>query len=180
VTPDLTVLGKVLAGGMPAGAVCGRAGLIAHIGGPDFGAGRVAHPGTNNAHAVSAAAGVATLGLAATGEPQDRANRQAASLREALNAAFAEAGVHGCAYGEASTFHLLFGHASPVGLDTATLKSGTPARLSPALHCAMLSQGVHLFHGAGFVSAAHTERDVDLTAAAFAVSLKQLQAEGLL
>ena len=33
VLPDLTVLGKILAGGMPGGAVCGRAGIMDHIGG---------------------------------------------------------------------------------------------------------------------------------------------------
>ena len=55
------------------------------------------------------------------------------------------AGVSGCAYGESSTFHLLFGHAAPAGLDAVTLKDGVPGWLSPALHCAMLSRGVHLF-----------------------------------
>src|SRR5215472_6837226 len=122
VRPDLTALGKILAGGMPGGAVCGRADLVAHIGGSGYGPGRVAHPGTHNAHAVSAAAGIATLCLAASGELQARAGRVAASLREALNAAFAEAGVTGCAYGDSSTFHLLFGHATPDGLDAGTLK----------------------------------------------------------
>jgi glutamate-1-semialdehyde 2,1-aminomutase len=88
--------------------------------------------------------------------------------------------VAGCAYGESSTFHLLFGHAgTPSALDAATLKSGVPGWLSPALHSAMLSQGVHLFHGSGFLSAAHGEREVELTAGAFAATLRQLQLEGL-
>jgi glutamate-1-semialdehyde aminotransferase len=43
----------------------------------------------------------------------------------------------------------------------------------------MLSQGVHLFHGSGFLSAAHGEREVELTAGAFAATLRQLQLEGL-
>jgi glutamate-1-semialdehyde 2,1-aminomutase len=180
VRPDLTALGKILAGGMPGGAVCGRAGLIAHIGGPGYGPGRVAHPGTHNAHPLSAAAGIATVGLAASGAPQATADRVAASLRAALNAAFAEAGVTGCAYGESSTFHLMFGHAAPTGLDAATLKDGVPGWLSPALHCAMLSRGVHLFHGSGFLSAAHGDREVDQTATAFAATLEELQLEGLL
>jgi glutamate-1-semialdehyde 2,1-aminomutase len=180
VLPDLTVLGKILAGGMPAGAVCGRADLLAHIGGPGFGAGRVAHPGTTNAHPVSAAAGIATLGVAASGEPGARASALAASLREALNTAFGDAGVTGCAYGDSSTFHLLFGHPTPDGLDTEALKHGVPGWLSPALHCAMLSRGVHLFHGSGFLSAAHGEPELDLTVRAFAATLRQLQAEGLL
>ena len=180
VHPDLTALGKILAGGMPGGAVCGRADLVAHIGGPGYGPGRVAHPGTHNAHPVSAAAGIATLGLAASGELQARAAQLAASLREALNAAFTEAGVAGCAYGDSSAFHLLFGHATPDGLGVGTLKDGVPGPLSPALHCAMLSRGVHLFHGSGFLSAAHGEREVDQTVSAFAATLKELQREGLL
>jgi glutamate-1-semialdehyde 2,1-aminomutase len=180
VRPDLTALGKILAGGMPGGAVCGRARLIEHVGGPGYGPGRVAHPGTHNAHPLSAAAGVTALGLVASGEPQAGADRLASSLRDALNEAFAETGVTGCAYGESSTFHLLFGHAAPDGVDAATLKDGVPGWLSPALHCAMLSRGVHLFHGSGFVSTAHGEREADLTADAFAATLRQLQAEGLL
>jgi glutamate-1-semialdehyde 2,1-aminomutase len=180
VRPDLTALGKILAGGMPAGAVCGRADLIAHIGGPGYGPGRVAHPGTHNAHPVSAAAGITTLGLAASGELQTGAGRTAASLQEGLNAAFTEAGVAGCAYGDSSTFHLLFGHATPDGLEAGTLKDGVPGGLSPALHCAMLSRGVHLFHGSGFLSAAHGDREVEQTVSAFAATLKELQQEGLL
>jgi glutamate-1-semialdehyde 2,1-aminomutase len=180
VRPDLTVLGKILAGGMPGGAVCGRADLMGHLSGPGSGPRRVAHPGTHNAHPVSAAAGITTLRLAAPGNLQARADRLAAALREALSAAFTGAGVAGCAYGESSTFHLLFGHAAPDGLDAATLKNGVPGWLSPALHCAMLSEGVHLFHGSGFLSAAHAEPDAELTARAFTATLRQLQREGLL
>src|SRR5262249_58082821 len=65
VLPDLTVLGKVLAGGMPGGAVCGRADLMQLLAGPAAGSRRVAHPGTHNAHPLAAAAGVATLALPA-------------------------------------------------------------------------------------------------------------------
>ena len=180
VRPDLTALGKILAGGMPAGAVCGRADLIAHIGGPGYGPGRVAHPGTHNAHPLSAAAGITTLGLAASGELQAGAGRTAASLREGLDASFAEAGVAGCAYGDSSTFHLLFGHATPDGLGVGALKRGVPSELSPALHCAMLSRGVHLFHGSGFLSSAHGDQEVEQTVSAFAATLKELQQEGLL
>jgi glutamate-1-semialdehyde 2,1-aminomutase len=179
VYPDLTVLGKVLAGGMPGGAVCGRADLMDHLGGPAAGPARVAHPGTHNAHPLSAAAGVTALRLVAPGELQACADRLAASLRGELTAAFRRAGVAGCAYGESSTFHLLFGHGTPDGLDAAALKNGVPGSLSPALHCAMLSHGVHLFHGSGFLSAAHGEREVEQTAGAFVATLGQLQAEGL-
>src|SRR4051812_10118320 len=81
VVPDLTVLGKVLAGGMPGGAVGGRADLMDHLAGPVAGSRRVAHPGTHNAHPLAAAAGLTTLGLAASGELQAGADQLAASLR---------------------------------------------------------------------------------------------------
>jgi glutamate-1-semialdehyde 2,1-aminomutase len=176
---DLTVLGKILAGGMPGGAVCGRADVLDLLSGSAAGPRRVAHPGTHNAHPLSAAAGVAALGLAASGEAQDRAARLAASLRSGLTSVFERSGVAGRAYGESSTFHLLFGPGAPGELDPAALKAGMAPQLSSALHCGMLREGVHLFHGSGFVSTAHTERDAEQTVAALAATLRQLQAEGL-
>src|SRR6266704_6252276 len=181
VLPDLTVLGKVLAGGMPGGAVCGRAGLMGHLAGPAAGPRRVAHPGTHNAHPLSAAAGVATLALAASGQLQVGAARLAASLRDELTAVFRRGGASGRAYGESSTFHLLFGHDDTPGtLVDATLKSSVPpGPVSAELHCSMLSDGVHLFHGSGFLSAAHGDREVELTVQAFAKALGRLQKAGL-
>ncbi len=179
VRPDLTALGKILAGGMPGGAVCGRSDVMDHLGGISDDPRRVAHPGTHNAHPLSAAAGVTALGLAASGEAQDGAARLAALLRAQLTSVFERCGMPGRAYGESSTFHLLFGPGEPEELDPATLKSGLTPQLSSALHCGMLREGVHLFHGSGFLSTAHSERDVEQTAAALAVTLRQLQAEGL-
>jgi glutamate-1-semialdehyde 2,1-aminomutase len=178
VLPELTVLGKILAGGMPGGAVCGRADIMDHIGGR--GPARLAHPGTHNAHPLSAAAGVATLVLASSAEVQDRAARAAAWLRSELSSVFDRCGVTGRAYGQSSTFHLLFGHAeAPEELDPATLKRGIPPRLSAALHCSMLCEGVHLFHGSGFVSSEHTDTDLERSVAALAATLPRLQSEGL-
>lgn len=181
VLPDLTVLGKILAGGMPGGALCGRADLLRLISGPAAGPRRVAHPGTHNAHPLAAAAGVETLTLAASGEVQAAADRLAASLRDELTAVFRRHGASGRAYGESSTFHLLFGHdGAPDELDDATLKSRVPpARVSATLACSMLSEGVHLFHGSGFLSAAHGEREMELTVRAFDRTLGRLQAAGL-
>jgi glutamate-1-semialdehyde 2,1-aminomutase len=181
VLPDLTVLGKILAGGMPGGAVCGRADLMEHLAGPAAGPRRVAHPGTHNAHPLSAAAGVATLSSAASGEVQADAAGLASALRDELTAVFRQCGVPGRAYGDSSTFHLLFGHDDTPGqLDGATLKSSVPpATVSAALHCSMLSEGVHLFHGSGFLSSAHGDREVEQTVRAFGKTLGRLQAAGL-
>ena len=178
VRPDLTALGKILAGGMPGGAVGGRASVLDHVGGPPGDPRRVAHPGTHNAHPLSAAAGVTTLGLVASGEAQDRAARLAAALRGELTSVFEQCGVPGRAYGTSSTFHLLLGPAGPEELDPVTLKSWLAPPLSSALHCGMLRQGVQLFHGAGFVSTAHGEREVEQTAAALAVTLRAVAGRG--
>jgi len=186
VRPDLTALGKILAGGMPGGAVAGRADLMEHLSLPGGDPRRVAHPGTHNAHPLSAAAGIAALGACRSGEPQERAAGLAAALRSGLTSVLAEAGVPGRAYGESSTFHLLLGHAlsgttgDPEQAGLETLKAGGMSQeLSAELHNGMLLEGVHLFHGSGFLSAAHTEQDVERTVAAFAATLARLPA-GLL
>ena len=61
ITPDISVLGKVMAGGLPSGAVAGRSDLLELL------ATTIAHPGTFNANPLSAAAGIATLRLVADG-----------------------------------------------------------------------------------------------------------------
>jgi glutamate-1-semialdehyde 2,1-aminomutase len=180
VLPDLTVLGKVLAGGMPGGAVCGRAAIMDHLGALRDDARRVTHPGTHNAHPLSAAAGVATLGLVASGEAQRQAALLAAALRDELTSVFQRCGVSGRAYGESSVFHLLFGPEAPEDREPAALKAGLPRPLSTALHCGMLREGVHLFHGSGFLSTAHTQSDLERTADALAATLPLLAAEGVL
>ncbi|MGL6097979.1 MAG: aspartate aminotransferase family protein, partial [Fimbriiglobus sp.] len=91
VTPDLTSLAKILAGGLPGGCLAGAAEILDHIehrpGKP-----RVRHPGTYNGNPLSAAAGVATLARVATGEPGDAANRAGRELRNRLNAMFENRG----------------------------------------------------------------------------------------
>lgn len=178
VTPDLTVLGKILAGGMPGGAVAGRAELMEHLALPWDDERRVAHPGTHNAHPVSAAAGIAALRQCRSGQPQEHAAGLAAALRSGLTSALAQAGVPGRAYGESSTFHLLIGYAGePEQAGLQSLKAGGMSpELSAELHTGMLLEGVHLFHGSGFLSAAHTERDVERTVAALAATLARLPA----
>jgi glutamate-1-semialdehyde 2,1-aminomutase len=178
VTPDLTVLGKILAGGMPGGAVAGRAELMEHLALPGDDQRRVAHPGTHNAHPLSAAAGIAALRQCRSGEPQEHAAGLAAALRSGLTSVLAEAGVPGRAYGESSTFHLLIGDAGePEQAGMQSLKAaGMSPELTAELHNGMLLEGVQLFHGSGFLSAAHTEHDVEQTVAAFAATLARLPA----
>lgn len=180
VVPDMTVLGKILSGGLPGGAVCGRADVMDLLSPLADATRRVAHPGTHNAHPLSAVAGTTTLLLVRTGEAQRAAADRAEQLRQALSGVFLELGVAGRAYGESSTFHLLFGtDAEPPTLEPSRLKAPLDRRLSAALHCGMLLEGVHLFHGSGFVSTEHSEADLERTVEALRTTLALLAAEGL-
>ncbi len=181
VQPDLTSLGKILAGGMPGGAVCGRSEILGALALSSGDPHRVGHPGTHNAHPVCAAAGVATLRIIGSGEAQEQAARLAGELRDQLNAVLDRCGAAGRAYGESSTFHLLLGQdGAPDSLPLSKLKAGMSPRLFAELQCGMLLGGVHLFHGSGFVSTTHSERDLAMTVEAFAATVPVLQAERLL
>jgi glutamate-1-semialdehyde 2,1-aminomutase len=181
IRPDLTTLAKILAGGLPGGALAGRAevmDVLAFRGEDDA---KVSHPGTHNAHPLAAAAGTATLRLAAGGGVQSRAAALATELRSGLNDVLARRGVPGLVYGQSSTFCLLLGvEGEPERLEPGLLKRGIVGPLSAALHCGMLLEGVHLFHGCGFLGDAHSEEDVGRTVAAFDRTLERLVREGLL
>jgi len=191
VIPDLTTLAKILAGGLPGGAVVGRADIMAAF---EFRADpqwnryrRLYHPGTFNANPLSAAAGVAALELIATGEPQATADRLAAGLRAGLNAVLDRRGIAGCAYGDASIFHMYFGPAVQRGPQGPTLASddplvllSVPGKIAGALRGAMLTQGIDLVRNSGLVSAAHGEEDVARTIAAFEAALDLLHADQII
>jgi glutamate-1-semialdehyde 2,1-aminomutase len=138
---------------------------------------KVEHPGTHNAHPLAAAAGCATLDLIADGRGLARAAVLAGELQSALSAAFEGRSTPGYAYGASSTFILVFGERSD---DPVALKRGVQEPLASALQCAMLLEGVHLFHGSGLLSIAHGEDEVEHTARAFTRSLERLQDEGLI
>jgi len=97
VSPDLSSYAKILCGGMPGGAVAGRADVLATLdvtGDPHHDRyDRVAHQGTFNAAPLSAAAGVATLRQVATGAPIERADGLADTLRQAWDEVLGRLGV---------------------------------------------------------------------------------------
>jgi glutamate-1-semialdehyde 2,1-aminomutase len=179
VTPDLSTHAKVIAGGMPGAAVCGRADVMdlmtirgdarrdRHR--------RVMHLGTFNANPVSAAAALACLDIVATGQPQRHADRIAARLREGLDRVLERRSIAGYVYGEASAFKIYVEAAPGSGrpraglrtLDAATLK-GIPGPVVTAIQNGFRSRGVELMsYTGGLTSAAHSDDDADETIAAF-------------
>jgi len=190
ITPDLTTLAKIVAGGMPGGAVAGRADVLASL---DFAASaaagteKIQHPGTFNANPVSAAAGIAALDVVATTDACDHANASAAALRQAFNEVLAELGVPWAAYGTFSAVHLFTnpkGRAlrpadfDPFAIPYAELKARQKA-ITHRLRIAMLLHGVDLNNWPGaVVSAVLSAQDVADTIDAFRDALRLLRREG--
>ena len=177
---DLSTHAKIIAGGMPGAAVCGRAEIMDVMritGVPEHDRfERVLHYGTFNAAPLSAAAGRACLDLAASGEPQRHADAMAERLRRGMDAVLEARGVAGYVYGESSTFHIYLaapdiapvdGRESLRTGDPAVLK-GMPKDLVSALQAGFRVRGMELMsYNGGMTSAAHTEGDIDETVAAF-------------
>jgi glutamate-1-semialdehyde 2,1-aminomutase len=187
VTPDLTTLAKILAGGLPGGCLAGRADILASLEARPSKP-RMRHPGTFNGNPLSAAAGVATLRIVADGTPCARANAIARLLRQRLNALFADRDLPWAAYGEFSGFRLLpFYDGSrptsddfvPYGAAIDKLDTPRPAPLVRAFRQGMLLHGVDLPGLAGMTTAAHSEADVEATVTAVAATLTLLAEEGV-
>ena len=188
VTPDMTALAKILAGGLPGGAIVGRADIMAGL---SFSAdptrsraGRVAHAGTYNANPLSAAAGIAMLDQIAGGEMHERADRTAAALREELGGVWRRLGVPGCVYGEASILNYslekeLVTAPEAGARDHRRLQAIGKPDAYHALRCALILNGVDICPLHGWVSAVHTEADVEKTVQAFEKALILMQEEGL-
>lgn len=192
VTPDLTTLAKIVAGGLPGGAVAGTVDvmeLLEFKDEPGWNATRkVRHPGTFNANPLSAAAGVACLTQCANPVLQAGCDALAARMRAGLNATLERRELPGFAWGDSSAFHIALGQTCenrtagdlrfPEGVSAAELKESGGTRLVSQLHVGMLLEGIDLFHGGGFLCAAHTEEDVDRTLAAFDRTLRRMEEEG--
>ncbi len=183
VVADLTTFAKIVAGGLPGGAIGGRADIMGRIAFGDEAWNRerkIIHQGTFNANPLSAAAGVAMLEIAWTGDPQRHAAAMARRLIEGCNAVLRRRELPGSAvYGDASIVHWLLGahESSPPGelppdVPLPVLKRGGDARLMARFRLAMINYGVDLMRGkSAFVSAAHTPADIDATIAAFDAAL---------
>jgi glutamate-1-semialdehyde 2,1-aminomutase len=146
ITPDISVLGKVMSGGLPSGAVAGRADLLELL------ATTIAHPGTFNANPLSAVAGIATLRLVADGDPQRTAESYAISLAGEWTSALASAGIPGTIRRLSSILHIFLGDPK------------AQARIANA----MRAEGVDILNTSAFCSSVHTIADLEQSVAAFA------------
>lgn len=164
ITPDLTALGKIIGGGLPVGAYGGRRDIMSMISplGPIYQA------GTLSGNPLATTAGLTTLRRIAREAPTlyPRLDALAAKLSSGLLAAAAAAGLPATINRVGSMLTLFF-TADPV-TDFNSASKGTDARYATFFH-AMLDRGIYLAPSrfeCAFISAAHTDADIDLTIAA--------------
>lgn len=166
VAPDLTMLGKVVGGGLPVGAYGGRRDLMSMV----SPAGPVYQAGTLSGNPLAMSAGLATLdAIAADPGFYDRLE----SLGARLEAGVCEAAHHaGCQFARVGSMWTLFFADAPV-TDWPTAARADRARYGRFFH-AMLARGLFLAPSqfeANFISAAHTEADIDRTVRAISEAL---------
>ena len=162
IDPDLTVLGKVIGGGMPVAAFGGRQAVMKHL----APLGAVYQAGTLSGNPVAVACGMATLKLIQQPGFYERLTGQTAKLVQGLTAAARAAGVSFCGDSVGGMFGIYFAGAVPTSY--AQIMATDKARFNTFFH-AMLARGVYLApsaYEAGFVSAAHDDAAIESTVAA--------------
>jgi glutamate-1-semialdehyde 2,1-aminomutase len=184
VTPDLTTLAKIVAGGLPGGAVVGRCDILdvqtfkGELHHDRFD--RVLQQGTFNANPLSAAAGLTALQIVAEGWATEQATKSGEQLRAGLRDAFERHGVAGVVLGEASVFQILLGEGMDEAVKTTDVQRLMAGRGAVnTLRKAMLLNGIDLMRSGGFTSIVHEDEEITKTVEAFGRSLEALQREGL-
>ncbi|MGH9794309.1 MAG: glutamate-1-semialdehyde 2,1-aminomutase [Candidatus Acidiferrales bacterium] len=172
VGPDLTTLGKIIGGGLPVGAYGGRRDIMQMVAplGPMYQAGTLA------GNPLAMRAGIETLRQLKTRGFYEALAQKAARLAEGLRAAVGETGVARQVNAVGSLLTLFF-NASPV-TDYSAAKRSNAQQFARFFH-EMLRRGILLPPSqfeAWFVSAAHTDEDIDRTIAACRDSLRAARA----
>jgi glutamate-1-semialdehyde 2,1-aminomutase len=165
VEPDITTLGKVIGGGMPAAAYAGRADVMASIA-PD---GPVYQAGTLSGNPVAMAAGLKTLELIDDDAFWADLGTKTQKLVDGLAAAALDAGIPVAVENQGGMFGMVFTDAGPVR-SYAQVAAADIERFKRFFH-GMLDQGIYMAPSAfeaGFVSIAHSDNDLDETIAAAA------------
>ena len=162
VTPDITMFGKVIGGGMPVAAFGGRREVMEKI----APCGPVYQAGTLSGNPVAVACGLATLKLIQEEGFYERLAAQTTKLITGLKAAADAEGVTFCAQSIGGMFGMYFLPQLPTGFADVMKSDGK--RFNLFFH-EMLNRGVYLapsLYEAGFVSAAHDDAAIEETIAA--------------
>jgi glutamate-1-semialdehyde 2,1-aminomutase len=159
ITPDLTALGKVIGGGLPAAAYGASAAIMDHV----SPVGPIYQAGTLSGNPLAMAAGLTTVQRLRDEPPYDQLEALASRLADGLDRAATDAWIPHVVQRVGSMLTLFF-HDGPVRNYDDARRSET--RLFARFFWEMLARGIYLpcsQFEAAFVSAAHTEGDIDRT-----------------
>jgi glutamate-1-semialdehyde 2,1-aminomutase len=160
VTPDITVFGKILGGGFPIGAFCGRREIMERIDTllyerPHYSF----HGGTFAANPISMTAGLATLKILEDGQLIDKLNNVGGKIREKLREIFEANGVDVQVTGAGSLFGILF---TKEEVKDARAASKADKKKQINYHLNLITNGVFFLpKHIGALSTAHSEDDID-------------------
>ncbi len=164
ITPDLTTFGKVIGGGLPVGAYGGRAEIMKMI----APAGPVYQAGTLSGNPLAMAAGLETLRVIDEDSGfYSKLESASAQLADGLSAAISEKKLNYTINRVGSMLTVFFTDITVTDFDTAK-RSDT--QTFAKVYCEMLANGVYLppsQYESMFVSAAHSQDDIDDTVRAF-------------
>lgn len=159
VTPDLTTLGKIVGGGLPVGAYGGRADIMDHV----LPAGKVFQAGTLSGNPLAVAAGMATLLELRESNPYPRLEQLSARLAEGLTQKAQAAGIPHTVTRVGSMLTLFFNPDAVTNWPTA---SRCDTQRFGAYFWGLIERGIYMpcsQFEALFVSAAHSDSDIDAT-----------------
>jgi glutamate-1-semialdehyde 2,1-aminomutase len=168
--PDLLMLGKVIGGGLPIGAVAGRAGLMDLL----APSGTVYQAGTLSGNPLSVCAGLKTLELLRRPGTYERLEQLGSRLAGGLRQAISDSRTRGCVNQAGSILTAFLGVAEVADADGARRADSD---LFARFFHAMLERGIYLPPSqfeAMFVSLAHSEADIDNTIAAARAAMAEL------
>ncbi len=171
ITPDLTTLGKIIGGGMPVGAFGGRRAIMEHI----SPTGPVYQAGTLSGNPVAMSAGLKTLELISEPGFHDRLTEKTNRFLEGARKVASRTNTAFTTNQSGGMFGMFFTDKEKVSnfADVTTCDTG---KFSRFFH-GMLNEGVYLApsaYEAGFVSAAHSDVDLENTLAAMEKVLTEI------
>jgi len=170
ITPDLTVLGKIIGGGLPVGAYGGRTEIMDLI----APTGPVYQAGTLSGNPLAVTAGLATLKQLRAKQLYKNLEERSAALAEGIGKEAQRAGIPIIQHRVGSMLTAFF--ASDPVVDWNSAKRSDTKRYGQFFH-QMLDQGIYLAPSqfeAAFLSTAHTSADVERTIRAARVAFKSL------
>jgi len=192
ITPDITTLAKIMAGGLPGGAVVGRKDILDWLDfkiTKDAGREKVAHQGTFNANPVSAAAGIATLEIIASTDACARANAYGETLRARMNDVLEDEHVKWAVHGSHSSLHVFTNQdgddITPNRFDAVLFIPKMMAKprgegVAGKVRLGLLVNGVDMNSGpSAWISAMHGEEEMAITVDAFRATVRALKREGV-